>query len=225
MFKEQDDSPFPMKQPISVLIADPHQVVHKGLAECINLHPNMQVVGWTTNGQRAFELIAQHAPEVVILDVALNELSGIELIRKCLSQPDSLTTKVPKFLVFTAYLDKQYIWSYLAAGAKGYLLKREPMEVVVQGVQALVDEQTILSRSVQTELVKIIASINHGLSERETAVLTLVAKGAQNSEIAEQLQLSIGTIQINLQSIYRKIPLVDDRASAVAWAWINRLVH
>lgn len=211
--------------PIRVFIADPHQIVLKGLEDSINLHPNMDVVGTTTDGDTAFKFIQKQSPDIVILDVGLKTLSGIELIRQCRLSASKIATHSPKFLVFTTYGDKHYIWSYLAAGAQGYILKKEPIEAVVQGVEALYNNETVLSQVIQTELLKMIASINHGLTNREITILELVARGLSNGEIATSLELAEGTIQMNLQSIYRKIPLVGDRAGAVAWAWINRLVH
>ena len=209
---------------IDVLIADPHRVVHRGLQECIGSHPRMQVVGLTTDGNVAFELIKSAKPDVVVLDVRLHGLNGIELIKKLYANLDSLKNRTPKFLVFTTYFDKHYIWSYLAAGARGYLLKEESLETVVQGIEALANDQTILSQAVQKELIYLISSINYGLSKRETTIAELVAKGFTNKEIAVKTNLSESTIQLNLQSIYRKIPLVKNRDQIVAWAWINRLV-
>lgn len=214
-----------LQSKIDVLIADPHQVVHKGLAECINLHPKMRVVGLTTDGNVAFKLIKTVSPDVVVLDVRLNGLSGIELIKKQYASLDDSKSQRPKFLVFTTYFDKQYIWSYLAAGAQGYILKDEPLENVVKGIEALANNQTILSQNVQGELINLISSIKHGLTKREMKITELVAKGFSNQEIATQINLSEGTVQVHLQKIYRKIPLVENRAEIVAWAWINRIVR
>ena len=209
---------------IDVLIADPHGVTQRGLKDCIDLHPKMRVVGSARDGIAATELIQSVTPDVVILDIRLPGASGIEVIKKQYADPDAFKSCTPKFLVFTTYLDKYYIWSYLAAGARGYMLKKEPLEKVVQGVEALANNQTILSQPVQKELLYLISNINHGLTDRELKIAELVAKGLSNQEIAVKTNLSMSTIQLNLQSIYRKIPLVENRAQIVAWAWINRLV-
>lgn len=213
------------KQPISILIADPHRIVQRGLEEFIDQEPSMTVVGMTQNGHEAFDMIVELKPDIVVLDIKLDNLSGIELMKMCNVHQQVTRAEIPKFLIFTSYLDKHYVWGFLSAGAKGYLHKGEPIEVVLDGITKLFEGKTILSEEVQVELLKIVSSINHDLTTREISILKLVAKGVPNHEIASALDLSIGTVRVNLQRIYNKLPLVDNRAGAVAWAWVNRIVQ
>jgi DNA-binding NarL/FixJ family response regulator len=215
------------KPEIRILVADIHQVVRNGIRQEVAQHRDIVVVGDTADGYEALELARRLRPDVVVLDIKLARLDGVGVLQYL----QDITWKVspsmscsPAALIFTAYSDKQYIWSLLAAGAKGYLLKSEPPEQLVKGIRRVATGQTILSQSVQTSMIELIPQLNQALTDSETKVLQLLAHGLSNREIARELKITEGTVKVHLNNTYRKIPWIRTRAEAIAWAWINRVV-
>lgn len=208
--------------PIRILLGDTHEIVRQGIHQAIDNQPDMLVVGESDNGHELLDLAQQHQPDVIILDIKLSGLNGVK-VTQCLH--NMLRPEVtPKVLVFTADSDKQYIWSLLSAGATGYLLKSEPMDQLVVGLRQMAAGHTILSQSIQTNMVTLIPYLNQTLSDSEGRVVQLLARGFSNEEIAQQLSISEGTVKSHLSNTYRKIPWVRTRAEAISWAWINHLV-
>lgn len=211
---------------IRVLVADLHQVVRNGICREVARYDDMIIVGDTADGYEALELARQLQPDVVVLDVKLAGLDGVEVTR-CLQeitwQSPQGVTRSPAVLIFSAYNDKQYIWSLLAVGARGYLLKSDPPEHLINGIRRVAARQTILSQSVQTGMIELIPRLNQALSDSETKVLQLLARGLSNREIAQELNITEGTVKVHLNNTYRKIPWIRTRAEAIAWAWINRI--
>jgi DNA-binding NarL/FixJ family response regulator len=210
---------------IPVLLADAHQIVRDGLRQEIEKHEDIEVVGQTGNGYEVVKLIEELCPHVVVLDLNLSHVSGIQVARELNTNKRQKSTACqPAILVFSSYHDKQYIWSMLAAGVKGYLLKSDPPEKVVAGIRAVAFGQTILNQRVQNTLLRFIPELYQDLSQSEINVLQLLAQGLSNDEIANNLKITEGTVKSHLYNTYRKVPWVRNRAEAVAWAWINRLV-
>lgn len=211
---------------IRVLVADLHQVVRNGICQEVARYDDMVVVADTADGCETLELARQLQPDVVVLDVKLAGLDGVEVTR-CLQkitwQSPHGAARSPAALIFSAYDDKQYIWSLLAAGARGYLLKSDPPENLINGIRRVAAKQTILSQSVQTGMIELIPRLNQALSDSETKVLQLLARGLSNREIAQELDITEGTVKVHLNNTYRKIPWIRTRAEAIAWAWINRI--
>lgn len=203
-----------------------HHIVRNGLRQEIEKQTDMIVVGETVDGYEALDLAAQLKLDVVVLDVKLAGLNGIYVTR-CLTEMTRNTTNKPKpaptVLVFSAYGDKQYVWSSLAAGARGYLLKSELIERLPAAIRQVAAGETVLSQTVQTNMVELIPSLNRELSTSEFKVIQLLAHGLSNREIAQKLRISEGTVRSHLNNTYRKIPWIRTRAEAVAWAWINHI--
>lgn len=209
---------------IRVLLADIHHIVHQGIRHEIESQHDMFVVGETNDGLEALDLAVQLKPDVIILDVKLARLSGAKVTR-CLNEiSKGVTGSTPKVVVYSSYFDKHYVWSLLAAGAKGYLLKSDPPEKLLAAIRQVNAGQIVLSPTVQTNLVKIIPYLNQDLSMGEIKVLQLLAHGQSNQEIAKNLNISVGTVKSHLNNTYRKIPWIRSRAEAVTWAWINNIV-
>ncbi|MCA9971026.1 MAG: response regulator transcription factor [Anaerolineales bacterium] len=211
---------------IRVLIADPHPVVREGLRVEIARQADMAVVGATDSGTEALQLARQQQPDVIILEVRLANLSGVQVARQIKQgkRPFSPTTP-PHLLVFSSYVDKPYVWSMLAAGARGYLLKNDPPEQLCAAIRQLAAGQAALSPAVQTALLDLMPGLGQQLSHTETRILQLLAHGLTDDEIAQQLQIAAGTVRTHLNNTYRKLPWVRSRAEAVAWAWINRVTQ
>lgn len=212
---------------IRVLLADMHHIVRNGVRQEINNQADMLVVGETTNGYEALDLSWKLKPDVVVLDIKLAGLNGIKVARRlCKTTWNTISqsNQAPLVLVFSAYSDKQYVWSLLAAGVRGYLLKNEPIEQLPTGIRQIVAGQTVLSQIVQTNLIELIPYLNQELSDAEIKVMQMLAHGLSNWEIAQNLHITEGTVKSHLTNTYRKIPWVRSRAEAVTWAWINRIV-
>ena len=216
-----------MKARTRIIIADIHEVVRRGICQEIAKQVDMEVVAETADGYEALALASQLQPDVVVLGIKLANLDAVEVTRalqKISWQSPHATACFTAVLVFSGYSDKQYIWSLLAAGARGYLLKNEPLEQLVKGIRCVAAKQTILSQSIQNSIVEMIPKLNQELSDSETRVLQLLAHGMSNREIAYTLQITEGTVKAHLNNTYRKIPWIRTRAEAIAWAWINRIV-
>lgn len=214
------------KTEIRVLLVDSHQIVRKGICQEIEKQLDMVVVGETGNGYQALELVKQLAVDVIILDVHLSGLDGVKLAHTLneLASNTAQPSLTPAILIFTSYNDKQYVWSFLATGARGYLLKNEPLDCLLTGIRQVMAGQTVLSQTIQTNLVELIPSLNQELSKGELKVIQLLARGLTNQEIAQFLHISENTVKSHLNNTYRKIPWIRNRAEAISWAWINRVV-
>lgn len=210
---------------INVILADAQTLVRHGLKQAIAQQDDVVVVAETGDGYHALELVAKHQPNILILDVPLLGLSGIEVAQHINHQ--SLfpkTTAVTNVIAFSAYGDRQYVWAMLTSGARGYLLKNDPVPVVIDAIRQVDQGYVALSPSLQALLVEYVVSHDFTLSERELDIFKLLAQGYSNKEIGLRLSISEKTVQQHLQNSYRKLPFVRNRAEAVSWAWINRLV-
>lgn len=213
--------------PIRVLVADEYAIVRRGLVQEITQQPDMRLVGEATNGPEALQMAQTVPADVLLLDTRLPGLNGVQIARQLLHPPfraDKGGGNRPQLLVFTVYRDRQYVWSLLAAGARGYLLKDEPLPVVMDAIRLLAQGHTALSLPIQTMLVELIPALNQTLSQREVAILRLLAQGKSHQEIAESLAITEKTVRNHLHNAYRKVPTVKSQAEAIAWTWINRLV-
>lgn len=213
--------------PIRVLVADEYAIVRRGLVQEIAQQPDMCLVGEATNGPDALQMAQTIPADVLLLDTRLPGLNGVQIARQLLRppfRPDKGGGSRPQLLVFTVYRDRQYVWSLLAAGVRGYLLKDEPLPVVMDAIRLLAQGHTALSLPIQTMLVELIPALNQTLSQREVAILRLLAQGKSHQEIAESLAITEKTVRNHLHNAYRKVPTVKSQAEAIAWTWINRLV-
>ena len=214
--------------PIRVLVADEYAIVRRGLIQEIAQQPDMCLVGEATTGPDTLQMAQTIPADILLLDTRLPGLNGVQIARQlhrsALRLDKTKDNRPPQLLVFTVYRDRQYVWSLLAAGARGYLLKDEPLPVVMNAIRLLAQGHTALSLSVQTMLVELIPALNQTLSQREVAILRLLAQGKSHQEIAESLAISEKTVRNHLHNAYRKVPTVKSQAEAIAWTWINRLV-
>ncbi|MCB0005667.1 MAG: response regulator transcription factor [Anaerolineales bacterium] len=212
---------------VRVVLADDHHVVRSGIRSELERHPDMAVVGEARDGQEALSLTIRHQPDVLLLDISMPGLRGMEVAER-LSQmePPKPLRRIwpPAILVLSAYCDSEYVYSLFAAGAKGYLLKDEAPERIVAAIRDVVKGLPALSLPVQQILLTRTTQVEHSLSEREVEVLRLMAKGFTNDQVAEELVIAKGTVKNHVTNIYRKLPNVRTRAEAVAWAWQNNLV-
>ena len=199
---------------VKVLIADDHSVVRQGLQTFLSLDAEIEVVGTAVNGREAVEKVLELQPDVVLLDLMMPEMNGIEAtaeIKRLRPQ-----TKV---LILTSLLEGDSISGAIKAGANGYLLKNMQSDELCRTIKAASSGPVLLSTdAVQLLINKNGAStISETLTERETEVLRLVAEGKANKEIAHRLQLSEGTIKTHVSIILAKLGL-QSRTQAALYA-------
>jgi DNA-binding NarL/FixJ family response regulator len=202
-----------MENKIRILIVDDHPVVRDGLKGMLDGLPEFEVVGEAADGSQAVELARQLSPQVVLMDLRMPVMDGVEAItRICASH---LKTCV---LVLTTYDTDADILRAIEAGATGYILKDAPREELYRAIRSTAAGQSYLSPSVATRLMgKLRAPAEAALSQREADVLTWVAKGASNKEIAHHLHISEATVKSHLLHIFSKLG-VNDRTQAVTLA-------
>jgi DNA-binding NarL/FixJ family response regulator len=204
---------------IKVLIADDQRLMREGLATLLALADDIDVVGQARDGAEAIESARRLKPDVVLMDIQMPNLGGVEatrLIRAILPQ-----TQV---IILTTFDDDEYLLSSLRAGACGYLLKDMPSEQLAEAIRAAAEGQSPIGPKMAHKLVDLVAHSPlvsahpaSELSERETEVLRLIADGLSNKEIAEKLVIAEGTAKNHVSSILGKLE-ARDRAQAVARA-------
>jgi DNA-binding NarL/FixJ family response regulator len=197
-----------------VLIADDHGVLRDGLGRVIAAQPDMELVGVAANGAEAVELCRERAPDVVLMDLEMPVMDGIEATRAILR-----TSPATAVLVLTSFSDRRRITGALDAGAVGYLLKDASADEVVRGVRAAAQGGSPLDPRAARLLLEAHAAPDPlaGLSPREREVLGLLLEGMPNKLIARQLGISEKTVKSHLTSVFRAIG-VTDRVQAVIWA-------
>jgi len=205
---------------IRVLVVDDHPVVRQGLSAMLRWEPDLEIVGEAADGQEAVRLILRERPDVVLLDLRLPGLSGVEVMRQV--RP---TAPEVRFLVLTTYDTDMYIAPALAAGARGYLLKDATPDELMNGVRAVMQGHAALEPAVAARMLERMSGAEAGgeLSERELEVLRLLVDGASNKGIAQRLSLSENTVKAHLSHIFNKLG-VQSRAEAVAAALQRGLV-
>ncbi len=199
------------------MIADDHALVREGTRQIREDQPGLEVVGEAQDGAEAVALVSRLHPDVVLMDIAMPKLNGIEATR--LIKKESPSTSV---LILTAYDDDQYIYALLDAGAAGYLLKSVRGEELAQAVRAVAQGESVLHPAIAAKVFKRYTSPVQAtaqeeiepLTERESEVLGMAAKGLSNKMIARELKLSDRTVQAHLSNIFGKLG-VASRTEAV----------
>lgn len=180
---------------IRVALADDHPVVLAGVKALIQAAPEMELVGDAADGNAALKLILETNPDVVVMDISMPGLTGLELVQRVGTEHSQV-----KVLVLTVHEDRAYVQKVLSAGARGYLLKRSAAEELVRAIRAvhaggLYVDPAIAGKFVQTEAGENAAGEGMALSEREEEVLKIAAQGHTNKEAAARLGLSIKTVE------------------------------
>ena len=203
---------------IKLLIVDDHAVVRDGLTTMLGREDDFAVVGEAQNGLEAVEKTRALEPDIVLMDLRMPELDGVEAMRRI--REENLEVN---FLVLTTYDTDEYIFHALEAGAKGYLLKDASREELFQAVRAVHRGESLMQPGVAARVVDRFAQLSRQasntelLSGREVEVLQLMAKGSANKEIASSLSLSESTVKTHVANIFGKLE-VNDRTGAVTKA-------
>jgi DNA-binding NarL/FixJ family response regulator len=210
-----------MVKKIGVIIADDHAVVREGTRKILDQEEDIKVLSEANDGEEAVRLAESLKPDVILMDISMPRMDGIEAT-KIIKQKNPAIT----ILILTAYDDDQFIFSLLEAGAAGYLLKNIHHRELVDAIRAVFSGESVLHPSVARKVLNKFGktgdkvekkALLDPLSDREMEVLKLVTKGYSNKEIADQLYLSIRTVQGHLGNIFGKL-MVSSRTEAVVCA-------
>ena len=213
---------------LRILLAEDHETIRDGLKLLVNSQPDMEVVGAADNGRVAVQLAQQLVPDVVVMDVSMPELNGLQATKK-------LKEKYPqmKILPLTRHTDEGYLQQLLLAGASGYVLKQSKSVELLRAIRAVALGQTYLDPAIAEKAVNPIRSSrratrglppNANLSAREAEVLRLIAWGHINKEVAARLNVSVKTVEVHKANAMRKMGMksrVDIVRYALLQGWLQ----
>jgi DNA-binding NarL/FixJ family response regulator len=217
---------------IKLLLADDHAVVRAGTRQLLERQPDFEIVGEAVDGDEAVRLTAELNPDVVVMDVRMPKVSGVEATRRIKASNPEV-----RVLVLTAHDDDEYVFALLQAGANGYLLKTAEIDELVKAIRAVAAGQSALAPAVVGKVVaqftggKSLGDVlphpqeqYSGLTDRELEILRLVGQGFSNKQIGKELFISDRTVQAHLSNIFAKLG-VNTRTEAVMYAvrngWID----
>ena len=206
-------SPRPTEGVVRVVIVDDHAVLRAGLAQLLTAERDLQVVGSASSGEEAVELVRQLRPDVVLMDLQMPGVDGVNATRRIVAE------ELGDVLVLTSYSDAERIVAALDAGATGYLLKDAEPEEVLAGIRAVARGESPINPRAARELLgaRRTAAPAVDLTPRESEVLALVRQGLANKQIARRLGISERTVKAHLTSTFQRIG-VADRTQAALWA-------
>lgn len=215
-----------MAELITVMIVDDHELVRKGAKGYLQAQPDITVVAEAESGVEAIRLAREHVPDVVLMDLVMPEMDGVEATRKL--KDISPRTQI---IVLTSYHQDEHIFPALQAGAISYILKDVKTKELVEAIKRAAKGEATLHPRVAARVIKQFSSGESGkdnffteLTDREMEVLTLIARGYTNQKIAEELVISIGTVKGHVGNILSKLHL-SDRTQAAVYAWKEGIVR
>ncbi|QKV95160.1 response regulator transcription factor [Streptomyces sp. NA02950] len=220
---------------IKVIIVDDQAMVRAGFAALLAAQSDIDIVGEAPDGRQGVEVSRRTHPDVVLMDVRMPEMDGLEAARQLLDPPRGVVHR-PKVLMLTTFDVDDYVYEALRAGASGFLLKDAPPADLISAVRVVAAGEALLAPSVTRRLIadfarqrpasrrnNTLALRRGGLTPRETEVLELIARGLSNQEIAESLVLAEQTVKTHIGRVLAKLEL-RDRAQAVIFAYESGLV-
>ena len=208
---------------IRVAVVDDQELVRSGFVVLLRSSPDIEVVGEASDGAEAWELCRRTAPDVVLMDVRMPRMDGIEATRRILSDPGCANTRV---LVLTTFDQDELVLEALRAGASGFLLKDTRPTQLLEAIAVVASGDALLAPSVTRQLIEQFAALpnplsplaDDGLTDREREVLVAVSNGLSNQEIADQLHMGYGTVKTHVSHLLAKLEC-RDRAQLVMRAY------
>lgn len=207
---------------ITILVVDDHLIVREGLISVLRTFPEFEIIGDASSGKMAIALCEKLYPDVVLMDLKMPQMSGVEATRV-------IRERFPhtQVLVLTSFIDDELIQAALEAGAIGYLLKDASIHEIANAVRSVAQKQTVLAPEVMERLMHTRMTVDkeeaYSLKSRELEVLRLMVEGLTNIEIAERIMLSKATVKYYISSIFEKLG-VSTRTEAVVLAMQHHLV-
>jgi DNA-binding NarL/FixJ family response regulator len=189
---------------ITILLAEDHTIVRQGLRALLNTDGDLRVVGEARTGREAVKMAQTLRPDVIVMDIAMPQLNGLEATRQIL-----LAVPATKVLILSAHNDDEYVERVLAAGAAGYLLKQSSANMLAEAIRAVVKGHPVFSPSIARRLGDKGRRRRSLLTSREEEVLQLVAEGAPNKQVAAELGISIKTVEKHRQHLMDKLDIHD----------------
>ena len=215
----------PVKDVISVLIVDDHQVVRKGLEYFLSEESGMKVIGQAQNGIEAIKYARDLHPDVVLMDLVMPEMDGIEATTTIKQEFDDIF-----IIALTSYIDEKHVISALKAGASGYIMKNASAEELANAIRSAAKGEIVLSSEAAKFLILRSRSSDNSadlnpqvLTERELEILCLLARGFNNQKISDELVISLKTVKAHVSNIFQKLN-VNSRTQAAIYALRHRLV-
>lgn len=213
---------------IKVLLADDHSLLRQGVRQILELERDIEIVGEASDGEEALELIKETNPDVILLDVNMPKLNGVEVARKIKEQRINVG-----IIVLTIHQDREYLFELVKIGISGYLLKDIDSNSLIKAIRVVHQGESYLHPEMTTYLLKEFNRLNQSyknnieqnpLTAREQEVLQMIAQGKSNREIAKGLFISEKTVKNHLSNVFRKLE-VNDRTQAVLYGLKNDLIE
>ncbi|MBI4743730.1 MAG: response regulator transcription factor [Actinobacteria bacterium] len=209
-----------MSNEIKLLLADDHTLFREGLKQVLELQADMVIVGEASNGNEAIELSRKHRPDIVLMDIDMPEVSGIEATRIIKQECEDVN-----IIILTMYDDDSHIFEAIKEGANGYILKGSSIEKLVSTIKAVSKGESFINSKIALRILSEFSKLSRKLDNepivlideftlREKEILDLLAKGFGNRRIANRLEISEKTVKNHVSSIYKKL-YCHDRGSAV----------
>jgi two-component system, NarL family, response regulator LiaR len=212
-----------VRKMIKVLFVDDHEMVRIGVSAYLTAQPDIEVIGEADNGKTAIELALSLRPDIILMDLVMKEMDGIEATRQIIEKwPEA------KIIIVTSFLDDEKVYPALEAGATSYMLKTSKASEIADAVRSTFGGQSILEPEVTGKMMlkmrqKSKHELHEELTSREMEILLLIAEGKSNQEIADELFIALKTVKTHVSNILSKLQ-VQDRTQAVIYAFKHSLV-
>ena len=215
-----------MSDPITIMIVDDHEMVRKGAKSYLEAQPGFSVLAEAGSGEEAIKLVREHIPDVILMDLVMPGMDGVETTRKV--KDISPRTQV---IVLTSYHEDEHLFPALQAGAISYLLKDVKAQELSEAIRRAACGESTLHPRVAARVIKHLnnpastqGNLFTELTNREMEVLNLIARGMNNQKIAEELVITVGTVKGHVSNILSKLHLAD-RTQAAVYAWQEGIIQ
>ena len=207
---------------INVLLIDDHEMVRMGVATYLSTQPDIDVIGEAENGKVGVEMALRLRPDIILMDLVMEVMDGVEATRKIIEQ-----WPAAKVIVVTSFLDDEKLYPVIEAGATSYLLKTSRASNIADAIRATYNGESILEPKITGMMMTKMRSReeplpHHNLTDRELEILLLIAQGKSNQEVADELFIALKTVKTHVSNILSKLD-VTDRTQAVIYAFRHEL--
>jgi len=210
-----------MNKMIKIVIIDDHIMFRQGLKAVLELEKDIKIVGEASSGNKAMDAVKKNNPDILLVDIKLPDISGIEVCEKILNQYPTL-----KVIIITAFHDEKDVVKAIRAGAKGYILKDSDVKELIKQIRLVYENKSTIDSSLIDTVFKEIAkkNVDHLLSQREQEIVKLIFEGFSNDEISNKLFISTSTVKMHVHQIMTKLN-VSSRTSIVREALKRELIE